>query len=208
LNSFDLVVPDGQPVRWALNWVHGTGLPDRVDGPGLTLRALEMAAKEGLPAYFYGSTNPMLAKLIARLKQLHPELIVAGAEPSKFRSLDAEERIALAERINQSGAAIVFVGLGCPRQEVFAYEMKDLLPMPMLAVGAAFAFIAGELEQAPGFMQRHGLEWCYRLGQEPRRLWRRYLLLNPYYLFLLAEQLAGRRFSTAGSKPVTELRYG
>ena len=86
--------------------------------------------------------------------------------------------------------------------------MKNLLPMPMLAVGAAFAFMAGELAQAPGFMQRNGLEWLFRLGKEPRRLWRRYLLLNPYYLCLLAGQLAGMRFSTKGSEPVTELRYG
>jgi exopolysaccharide biosynthesis WecB/TagA/CpsF family protein len=207
LNSFDLIVPDGQPVRWALNAIHGMHLPDRVFGTQLTRRTLERAAIERLPVYFYGTTRSILTRLIASAKQQYPGLVVAGAEPSKFRPLD-EERIALAERINQSGASIVFVGLGCPRQEVFVYEMKNLLPMPMLAVGAAFAFMAGELAQAPGFMQRNGLEWLFRLGKEPRRLWRRYLLLNPYYLCLLAGQLAGMRFSTKGSEPVTELRYG
>lgn len=208
LNSFDLIVPDGQPVRWALNWVHGMGLPDRVCGTQLTLHALEAAANERLPVYFYGSTGLILAKLISRLKQLYPALIVVGAEPSKFRALDAEERTALADHITQSGALIVFVGLGCPRQEVFAYEMKSLLPMPVMAVGAAFAFLAGEQARAPEFMQRYGLEWLFRLGMEPRRLWRRYLLLNPCYICLLVGQFVGKRFSTTGREPATEVRYG
>lgn len=208
LNSFDLIVPDGQPVRWALNWVHGMGLPDRVCGTRLTLHALEAAANERLPVYFYGSTELVLAKLISRLKRLYPALIVVGAEPSKFRSLDAEERTALADHITQSGASIVFVGLGCPRQEVFAYEMKSLLPMPVMAVGAAFAFLAGEQARAPEFMQRYGLEWLFRLGMEPRRLWRRYLLLNPCYICLLVGQFVGKRFSTTGREPATEVRYG
>jgi N-acetylglucosaminyldiphosphoundecaprenol N-acetyl-beta-D-mannosaminyltransferase len=139
---------------------------------------------------------------------LYPALVVAGAEASRFRSLDEEERLALAQRIRASGAATLFVGLGCPRQEIFAFEMKRLLPMPVLAVGAAFPFIAGELPQAPEGMQRVGLEWLYRFWREPRRLWRRYLFLNPHFVFLLTRQLAGIRYSTAGSEPRIELRYG
>lgn len=208
LNCFDLVVPDGQPVRWALNWVHGMGLSDRVYGPTLTLRALEMAAREGMPVYFYGSTEPVLGKLVERTMRLYPRLVVAGAEPSQFRSLEELERVALAERIRASGAEILLVGLGCPRQEVFVFEMKCLLPIPALAVGAAFAFISGELAQAPAHLQRAGLEWLYRLIREPRRLWRRYLFHNPHFVLLLMGQLAGMRYSTAGSKPVAELRYG
>lgn len=208
LNSFDLVVPDGQPVRWALNAVHGAKLRDRVFGTELMLRTLESAAREQLPVYFYGTTRPVLTKLASRVKQRYPSLIVAGTEPSKFRRLDLSERVALAESIRRSGAAIVFVALGCPRQEVFAFEMRELLPMPVLAVGAAFAFIAGEMARAPEFMQRNGLEWVFRLMQEPCRLWRRYLLLNPYYLFLLAGQYVGMRYSTSGSKPLSDLRYG
>jgi N-acetylglucosaminyldiphosphoundecaprenol N-acetyl-beta-D-mannosaminyltransferase len=208
LNSFDLLVPDGQPVRWALNAVHGIGLGDRVFGTELTLRTLDAAAREGLAVYFYGSTSGLLEKLVSKVRQRNPSLIIAGFEPSKFRALDLTERVDLADRIKRSGAAIAFVALGCPKQEVFAFEMRDLLPMPILAVGAAFSFIAGELKRPPEFMQRNGLEWLYRLGQEPWRLWRRYLLLNPYYLFLLAGQLAGMRYSTAGSKPASELRYG
>lgn len=208
LNSFDLLVPDGQPVRWALNWLHGAALCDRVYGPSLTLRTLECATKQRCAVYFYGSTPGVLNKLVAHVQQLYPGITVAGAEASCFRPLDASEKIALADRINQSGAAIVFVGLGCPRQEVFAFEMKHLIPVPILAVGAAFPFLAGELPQAPAFLQHRGLEWLFRLLHEPRRLWRRYLFLNPCYLVLLAAQLAGMNFSTDGNKPITELRYG
>jgi N-acetylglucosaminyldiphosphoundecaprenol N-acetyl-beta-D-mannosaminyltransferase len=208
LNSFDLLVPDGQPVRWALNAIHGANLPDRVFGTELTLRTLEAAAREQLPVYFYGSTPTVLTKLVSRVKVRHPSLIVAGTAPSKFRSLDLGERNTLAERIRASGAAIIFVALGCPKQEVFAFEMRGLLPMPVLAVGAAFPFIAGEMARAPEFMQRNGLEWVFRLMQEPCRLWRRYLLLNPYYLLLLAGQFVGMRYSTSGSKPPSDLGYG
>jgi N-acetylglucosaminyldiphosphoundecaprenol N-acetyl-beta-D-mannosaminyltransferase len=208
LNSFDLLLPDGQPVRWALNAVHGAGLRQRVIGAELTRRTLEAAADEGLPVYFYGTTEAMLAQLVDEVRRQYPDAIVAGAEPSRFRALDAAEREALADRIVRSGAAIVFVGLGCPRQEIFVYEMHELVQMPMLAVGAAFAFLGGTLARPPGLMQRLGLEWLYRLAQEPRRLWQRYLLLNPYYLLLLAGQLAGVRFSTEGRRPVFELRHG
>lgn len=208
LNSFDLIVPDGQPVRWALNLVHRSALASRVYGPELTLRTLGMAEREGLPVYFYGTRHAILSRLLERIAIDFPKLIVAGAEPSKFRTLHPEECVALATRIKDSGAAITFAGLGCPRQEVFAYEMRPLLPMPILAVGAAFAFIAGTLSQAPPSMQRHGLEWLYRLREEPLRLWRRYLILNPYYLFLLAAQLVGVNYRTMGKAPVTQIRYG
>ena len=199
LNAFDLIVPDGQPVRWALNTIHRAKLSDRVYGPELTLRTLKMAAEQQLPVYFYGTTHEMLESLLHRLQQLHPNLIVAGSEPSKFRAINAEERKELSQRILASGAKIVFVGLGCPRQEIFVYEMRNHLPMPMLAVGAAFAFIAGQLAQAPPLLQRFGLEWLFRLKEEPRRLWRRYLYLNPYYVCLLVGQCLGFHFSTTGA---------
>jgi N-acetylglucosaminyldiphosphoundecaprenol N-acetyl-beta-D-mannosaminyltransferase len=208
LNRFGLVVPDGQPVRWALNLLHGTALTSRVYGPELTLRVLAMAAANGLGVYFYGSTPTILDALLSSLRRRYPALIVAGAEPSKFRAISPEEQVAVANRIVASGASIAMVGLGCPRQEVFAYEMKDLLSMPLLAVGAAFPFIAGELLQAPPAMQRLGLEWLFRLKEEPMRLWRRYVLLNPYYLFLLAGQWLGMRYSSAGVEPTVDMLYG
>lgn len=182
LNGLDLVVPDGQPVRWALRWIHGAGLEDRVYGPNLTLRILEAAAKEGLSVYFYGSTEDVLAHLMRNLRRHLPDLRIAGYEPSRFRRLSAEEKEDVVRRIRQSGARIVFVGLGCPRQEVWAYEYRERLSVPLIAVGAAFAFHAGTLPQAPAWMQRLGLEWLFRLYQEPGRLWKRYVLLNPAFL--------------------------
>lgn len=126
---------------------------------------------------------------------LLPNLIIAGIEPSKFRRLPAHERIELAERLKASGANAVFLGLGCPRQEVWAYEYRNLLNIPILAVGAAFDFHAGTLSQAPQTMQDMGLEWLYRLVHEPKRLWRRYVILNPLYLWhIFLQDLGLRKF--------------
>lgn len=191
LNGFDLVVPDGQPVRWALGWLHGQHLPDRVYGPNLTLFVAEAMAARGLGIYLYGSTPAVLDAFADRLRARFPRLEICGKEPSRFRRLDEAERGALVERIRRSGARAVLVGLGCPRQEAWAFEYRDLLRMPILAVGAAFDFHAGTLAQAPRFLQDRGLEWLFRLAHEPRRLWRRYVLLNPAYLWNVARQKLG-----------------
>ncbi|MCX7595895.1 MAG: WecB/TagA/CpsF family glycosyltransferase [Fischerella sp.] len=183
LNGLDLVVPDGQPVRWALWWLYKKKLPDRVYGPNLTLHVAQAFAERGLLVYLYGSKSETLSRFAQNLTQSFPGLKIAGMEPSKFRRLNADERIELAERIKASGANAVFVGLGCPRQEVWAYEYRDILSIPILAVGAAFDFHAGTLPQAPKLLQDYGLEWFFRLIQEPRRLWQRYLFLNPLYLW-------------------------
>jgi N-acetylglucosaminyldiphosphoundecaprenol N-acetyl-beta-D-mannosaminyltransferase len=188
LNSFDLVTPDGQPVRWALNSLYGAGLTDRVYGPTLTLEVLRGCAAEGLPVYLYGSTTETLDRLIPKLTELLPALKIAGVEPSKFRSAQPGEAEEIAERIRTSGARVVLVGLGCPRQEIFAYAMRPLIDAPLLAVGAAFDYHAGQLRKPPGWMQKRGLEWLWRFGLEPGRLWKRYLLLNPAYLARLAAQ--------------------
>jgi N-acetylglucosaminyldiphosphoundecaprenol N-acetyl-beta-D-mannosaminyltransferase len=190
LNSFDLATPDGQPVRWALNLLHRTGLTDRVYGPNLTWRVLEQCAAEGLPVYLYGSTEATLERLAAALTEQLPGLKIAGREPSKFRLATPGEPEEIADRIRGAGARVVLVGLGCPRQELFAYAMRAQLDMPLLAVGAAFDYHAGMLRRPPALMQRYGLEWLWRLSLEPRRLWRRYVLLNPAYLARLAAQLA------------------
>ena len=210
LNQFDLLVPDGQPVRWALNRLHRTRLADRVYGPNLMLRVCERAAAEKLPIFLYGSTAEVLAALQTKLRERFPALIIVGARPSLFRKMLPGEREQIASEIQGSGAALTFVALGCPRQEVYTYEMKQTLGMPLLAVGAAFPFHAGLLSQAPRFYQDRGLEWLYRLVKEPRRLWRRYLFLNPLYLTMLLGQFL--RFRTIDpdrtSPPLEELRYG
>jgi N-acetylglucosaminyldiphosphoundecaprenol N-acetyl-beta-D-mannosaminyltransferase len=209
LNSLSLVVPDGQPVRWALNLLYKSGLKQRCYGPNLTLYLCKWAAKEHLPVFFYGATSKTLQGIRTKLASKFPELEIAGMEPSKFRRLTPKEKIELAERIRKSGAGMAFIGLGCPRQEVFLYEFKDLLPMPILAVGAAFPFMAGEIAQAPDWIQEIGMEWFFRLCVEPGRLWRRYVILNPVYLILLILQMLGlHSFNAEGVPPRSELRYG
>ena len=209
LNALDLVCPDGQPVRWALNLLHGTGLVDRVCGPELTWRVCQAAAREGLPVFFYGSEPDVLESLVTRLTDAIPTLEIAGSEASKFRQTSDEEQIEIARRIVDSGARIVFAGLGCPRQEVFAYEYRDLLGLPVLAVGAAFDFHAGRLKRVGPRVQRFGLEWLYRLVQEPRRLWRRYLILNPWFVFVVARQrIRGQRPTDEPQPVVDACRYG
>ena len=209
LNHLDLIVPDGQPIRWALNALHRTGLTDRVYGPTLTLKLCERAAADSLPIYLYGSQPDILSTLARNLRERFPGLQIAGAQASRFRKLTAEEKHEVAQTIADSGARITFVGLGCPRQEVWAYEYRDLLSMPLIAVGAAFSFHAGTIPQAPEHLQRVGLEWLFRLSREPRRLWSRYLLLNPYYsVLVLLQALRLRNFNSPAAAPSSELRFG
>jgi len=209
LNHLDLAVPDGQPVRWALNALYHTGLTERVYGPSLTLKLCEGAAAESLPIYLYGSQQSVLSALSRNLCKRFPGLKIAGSQPSRFRSLSEQEKLEVAQAIADSGARLTFVALGCPRQEVWVHEYRNLLPMPLIAVGAAFDFHAGSLPQAPGHLQRAGLEWFFRLLREPRRLWRRYLLLNPRYsVLVLLQALRLRRFDPAASPPTREMRYG
>jgi exopolysaccharide biosynthesis WecB/TagA/CpsF family protein len=209
LNHFDLLVPDGQPVRWALNWLHGAKLVDRVYGPNLTLKVCERAAVEGEPIYLYGGTPVILAALVRSLEERFCGIRIVAAEPSKFRRLTPEEKIELTQRIRDSKASILLCGLGCPRQEVFAFEFREALSMPIMAVGAAFPFLAGLVPQAPQWMQDRGLEWLFRLTSEPKRLWRRYLYLNPAYLFLVALQAMGvRRFPSIDNCTPHEQLFG
>lgn len=188
LNSFELVTPDGQPVRWALRLLYGIRLRDRVYGPKLTLQVCQQAARERVPVFFYGNRELVLEELRRRLKELCPGLEIAGMQPSAFRKLTVEERDRAVQMIRDSGARILLVGLGCPRQEVFAYEMSRYLKMPILAVGAAFDYHAGVLTEPPEMLQRMGLQWLYRLLQDPKRLWRRYLFTNFQFVALTAAQ--------------------
>ncbi|MGI9502663.1 MAG: WecB/TagA/CpsF family glycosyltransferase [Geminicoccaceae bacterium] len=189
LNALELVGPDGQPVRWGLNWLHRAGLRHRMYGPDLMYETCRAAAQRGLSIFLFGSSERTLEALSVRLRADFPELVIAGMQPSRFRPATEEERLADIETIQKSGAAIVYVGLGCPRQEIWVYENRNQLGVPVLAVGAAFDYWAGLLKRPPAWMQDRGLEWLYRFVQEPRRLWRRYALLNPAYVTLLTLQL-------------------
>jgi N-acetylglucosaminyldiphosphoundecaprenol N-acetyl-beta-D-mannosaminyltransferase len=197
LNALDLIVPDGHPVRWGLNVLYPDRLRDRVYGPQLTLRICAMAEAQGLSVAFYGNRIDVLKELQDQLLLRFPLLRIVALMPSRFRRVALEEQKALAQQIVASGADILFVGLGCPRQEVWLFENGKRLNMPSIAVGAAFDFHARRIPQAPLWMQDHGLEWLFRLQQEPRRLWRRYIILNPLYVMMLtAQRLHLRRFDT------------
>jgi N-acetylglucosaminyldiphosphoundecaprenol N-acetyl-beta-D-mannosaminyltransferase len=182
VNRFDAVLPDGQPVRWALNNLHGVGLKERVYGPELTLRLCARAAKDGIPIYLYGSMPDVIDLLQQKLLEKFPALQIAGAESPPFRTLTPEEDEAVVRRINESGAGILFIGLGCPKQDHFAADHADRIRPVQVCVGAAFDFHAGTKPMAPAWMQRHGLEWLYRLSREPRRLWRRYVQTNTIFV--------------------------
>jgi N-acetylglucosaminyldiphosphoundecaprenol N-acetyl-beta-D-mannosaminyltransferase len=188
LNELDLVTPDGQAVRWGLNLLHRARLRDRVCGPDLTRKLLARAATDGVPVFFYGSTPDVLDKLVTGTQARNPGLQVAGVSPSRFATVDETGLAEIAATVKNSGARLMFAGLGCPRQETFARAIRDHLDVPVLAVGAAFDFEAGTQREGPDWVQRIGLHWLWRLLAEPRRLWRRYLLLNPAYLTLLAAQ--------------------
>lgn len=210
LNNFDLITPDGQPVRFALNILYDLKLPDRVAGPILTFKVCQKAAELNLPIYLYGSKTKTLNLLIANLKSNFPNIIIAGFQPSKFRNVSPMEKREIVDDINSSGAKILLVGLGCPRQEVWVHEHKGLINMPMMAVGAAFDFHAGLLMPAPKILQEFALEWLFRLIQEPKRLWKRYLYLNPYFIWLFVLQyLKIRKYSSSNGKvPSSESLIG
>ena len=189
-----LVVPDGQPLVWAL---HALGHPEatRVYGPDMMLAHCASAARTGMPIYLYGGrSEAALVELAVNLRTRFPGLQIAGAYSPPFRELTAAEDEQVAQRIDRSGAAVVWVGIGQPRQEQWMARMRPRLRAPMLiAVGAAFDFHAGLVRQAPPWMGRNGLEWAYRLAREPRRLWRRYARYNPRFVTAFARQYAADR---------------
>lgn len=210
LNQLDLVLPDGQPVRWTLNWKHNLSLKERVYGPDLMLEVCHRASLEGLSIFLYGSTDEVVSVLRIRLQERFPKLQIAGHQASFFRHLTETEAEDVAASIRASGANLVFVGLGCPRQEVWVYENRDRIPMPLLAVGAAFDFHAGLKPQAPAILQRLGLEWLFRFCCEPRRLFQRTFGLYPRFVyFLLLQTLKLRHFDiNTAAPPDTPVRFG
>lgn len=193
VNQFSILAPDGQPVRWALNWLHHTQLQERVYGPEFMLRMCSRAAREGIPIYLYGGSQTVIDALREVLPSRFPGLSLAGAESPPFRELTAAEDEAVVQRIKRSGARIVFIGLGAPKQDSFAHAHRDRIDAVQVCVGAAFDFHAGTLPMAPVWMQRLGLEWLFRLAREPRRLWRRYLLTNTAFVARLIAALLRTR---------------
>jgi len=189
-----LAVPDGQPLVWALKLL-GHSSAARVYGPDLMALYCAHAARTGTPMYLYGGRSERaLVMLTERLRARFPGLRIVGGWSPPFRELTAQERERVVGEIDSSGAQVVWVGTGQPKQELWMSEMRPLLAAPLLVgVGAAFDFHAGIVSQAPAWMQRNGLEWVYRLAREPKRLWRRYASQNPRFVVGFARQYLRER---------------
>lgn len=193
MSKFDLICPDGMPLVWAINSVlkkeGERGLRDRVYGPTLMLETIK--ASEGhneLKHFFLGGTPSTLQRLKRRFSEENPTARVVGTYSPPFGEWSSSEFRKIKELIAESGANLVWVGLGCPKQERWIAQHKEELPAGCyFGVGAAFAFHAGEVDQAPNWMQNVGMEWFYRLCKEPKRLWKRYAIYNFYYLYYLCK---------------------
>lgn len=193
VNAADMVTPDGMPLVWVLR-LEGYNLPDRVYGPSLMRVLLHEAARRAIPIGFYGSTAGVVDRLGRVSVERNPGLDVAFQHSPPFRDLSSAEDQEICRQINQSGARLLFVGLGCPKQEKWMAAHRGRIQAVMIGVGAAFDFLAGTKPQAPMWMQAAGLEWLFRLAHEPRRLWKRYIIQNPRFAFLAtAELLRSRR---------------
>jgi len=178
--------PDGMPLVWAMK-TYGCKIKDRVYGPDTFEVCMKSSATMGFKHFFYGSTKKTLNLLKEKMLKKFPDLIISGSYSPPFRPLTNEEEINVAKKINDSGANLVWVGLGAPKQEIWVDKMARKLSAPVvIAIGAAFDFHAGTVKQAPDWMQNNGLEWLYRFIQEPRRLWFRYLYYNPLYIMKFA----------------------
>jgi N-acetylglucosaminyldiphosphoundecaprenol N-acetyl-beta-D-mannosaminyltransferase len=195
LNQADMATPDGAPVAWMLRKLGFAGQA-RINGPDLMWRYCARAAETGQPMFLYGGSAGTLELLQLRLLEQFPGLQFAGAYSPPFRPLTAAEDDAVVERINASGAGVVWVSLGCPKQELWMAAHRGRVRAVMVGVGAAFDYHAGTLSRAPQWMQNVGLEWLHRLVSEPRRLWRRYLITNTLFVFGAMKQLLLARGQT------------
>jgi N-acetylglucosaminyldiphosphoundecaprenol N-acetyl-beta-D-mannosaminyltransferase len=198
LSGSTLTVPDGMPLVWALNLL-GEQLEDRVYGPELMLRYSRRCVERGHRVWLYGGRDQgSLAQLALSLRKQHPGIQVIGGYSPPFRPLTREEEDAVIAEINDAKPDVLWVGIGVPKQEKWMAHMRSALDVPvMCGVGAAFDFHAGRIPQAPDWMQRRGLEWIYRIAQEPRRLLPRYLWFNPRFVISMARQLVTERLKRA-----------
>jgi N-acetylglucosaminyldiphosphoundecaprenol N-acetyl-beta-D-mannosaminyltransferase len=173
----DLNLPDGAPVAWLARRTDS----GPVRGPGL-VDAVATAGRGIVRHYLWGGKDGIAERMADRLRHAIPSVEIVGTETPPFRQLSDEDLVALADRVRASGANILWVGLGTPRQDYVVHRLAPLLNMPIVPVGAAFDFWSGAVQEAPAFLHGSGLEWVYRLSREPRRLWRRYLIGNPRFL--------------------------
>jgi N-acetylglucosaminyldiphosphoundecaprenol N-acetyl-beta-D-mannosaminyltransferase len=193
INQADMAAPDGMPLVWLCRF-HGHRGVSRVYGPDLMLALCDHSVAGGYRHFFYGGAPGVAERLAATLKERYPGLQVAGTHAPPFRPVGAMEERSVIEAINAIDPDIIWVGLGTPKQDHWLAQHRPLLTAPVLvAVGAAFDMLSGSIPQAPRWMQRSGLEWLFRLCQEPRRLAHRYLVYNPLFLMHVFLQLTGLR---------------
>jgi N-acetylglucosaminyldiphosphoundecaprenol N-acetyl-beta-D-mannosaminyltransferase len=196
VNGADMVTSDGMPLVWMLRW-RGRRDAERVYGPDLMLQVCADAARAGVPVGLFGGTEEVLESVCAGLERRFPALRIVARIAPPFGRFTAEQNDAFGRALAASGARIVFVGLGCPKQERWMAAMRDRIPAVVLGVGAAFNFHAGKVRQSPAWLQRAGLEWLFRLAVEPRRLWRRYVWHNPRFIWAMVhEEWCRRRMAT------------
>lgn len=188
LHRADMLTPDGMPLVWVTSHLRKRQ-QDRVAGMDILLSLCKRAAHEHVSVFFLGSTPEVLWSMEQRLKMEFPNLKIAGMESPPFRPLTPQEDKALVDRLNNSGAGLVLVSLGCPKQEWWVYEHKHRVNAVMVGLGGVFPIFAGEKKWAPIWVQKNGLEWLYRLVQEPRRLWKRYAKTVPLFLLLAFKQV-------------------
>jgi N-acetylglucosaminyldiphosphoundecaprenol N-acetyl-beta-D-mannosaminyltransferase len=188
INDATMVTPDGKPLTWVLNYVYGIR-QDRVAGMDLLPDLLQQMMLKKLPAFFYGGTPALLEKTEHYLRYAFPDLPIAGMYSPPFRPATPEEEEKLVQKINNSGATVVFVILGCPKQEKWMASMKGRINAVMIGVGGALPVMVGMQKRAPAWLQNVGLEWLFRLLQEPRRLFRRYVVTNSFFIFLFFRKI-------------------
>lgn len=195
LRTADLITPDGAPVAWLLRR-KGHADQERISGPDLMWSCCRRAAETGTEMFLYGATPPTLQCLERALEAAFPGITIAGSHAPPFRPLSPEDDRAVVEMINRSGARIVWVGLGCPKQEAWMRAHQGRINAVMVGVGAAFDFHAGVAKRAPLWMRRHGLEWLHRVTQDPRRLARRYLVTNSLFIMAVLRDALSPRSRT------------
>ena len=191
VNSADIVLPDGTPLVW-MQKLQGNDDASQVRGPSLMPMLMEFAEREDLRVGFLGGRPDVLERIATRAADDFPRLKIAYKNSPPFRPLSEADNVEIANSINGSDVDILFVGLGCPKQERWMAANSDSVNAVSIGVGAAFDLYAGELREAPGLVSRLGLEWMFRLIQEPRRLFSRYLLVNPRFVWLATRQLINR----------------
>jgi len=203
VNNADMITPDGMPLTWGLKLLHGVS-QDRVAGMDLLPDVLREAEQKAIPVYFYGGTEAMLAGIEKYIPRHYPALPIAGMYSPPFRELTIDEMDHTAAIINNSGARIVFVILGCPKQEMWMSMMKNRIRATMIGIGGALPVLLGFQKRAPLWMQKYGLEWLFRLAQEPKRLFKRYAVTNSIFLFLLCKEFI--RIKIFRQKPRFQLK--